>query len=131
MCLVFYNTPPLWCKKQYGVNQFNFPTIDFENFIAKEIPKKLRLGHKMEYVFEQLITHSIKWNLIAKNLLIDNDKQRIGELDFLLKNTENNNIYHVELAYKFYIINTKITDPIHSLIAVSYTHLTLPTTPYV
>ena len=82
---------------------------------AYVIPEQLRLGHKMEHVFEQLIQFSREWNLIAKNLLVDKGKERIGELDFLLTHQPSNTRYHVELAYKFYIINPEITEPIHRL----------------
>jgi len=115
LCFGFYNSVPLWLNKQFGVCQFEFPKIDFSHFQASVIPKQLRLGHKMEHVFEQLIQFSGEWNLIAKNLLADKGKARIGELDFLLTHQPSNTSYHVELAYKFYIINPEITEPIHRL----------------
>lgn len=111
----FYNTPPLWVHTQFVLPQFEFPNVDFTKFIPKTIPQKLRLGHKMEYIFEQLITYSEEWNVIAKNILIDRNKERLGELDFLIEHKQSNNQYHIELAYKFYIINPEISEPIHRL----------------
>ena len=115
LCFGFYNTPPLWVNEQFGLTQFEFPEIDFNNFQASPIPERLRLGHKMEHVFEQLIQFSKDWNLIAKNLLVDKNKERLGELDFLIHHKPSKTNHHVELAYKFYIINPEITEPIHRL----------------
>ncbi|WP_350288575.1 DUF1853 family protein [uncultured Croceitalea sp.] len=115
LCIGFYKTPPLWLKEQFGIVQFQFPTIDFSNFISETIPEQLRLGHKMEHVFEQLLSFSKDWKVLAKNLLIDKGKIRIGELDFLMNHRASGENYHIELAYKFYIINPEITEPIHRL----------------
>jgi len=115
LCIGFYNTPPLWINEQFGIHQFRFPEIDFTFFQALPIPERLRLGHKMEHVFAQLIQFSSDWNLIAKNLVIDKNKARVGELDFLLYHEPTTTKYHVELTYKFYIINPEITEPIHRL----------------
>ena len=115
LCLGFYNTAPLWVKEQFGIKQFDFPQLELSSYLAKQIPEKLRLGHKMEYVFEQLIRFSNQWEVITKNVLIDQDKMRLGELDFILKNKNTQTYYHVELAYKFYIINPEISEPIHRL----------------
>ncbi|MDT0607517.1 DUF1853 family protein [Croceitalea rosinachiae] len=115
LCFGFYETHPLWVYEQFGVTQFKFPDLDLLNFTAQLIPEKLRLGHKMEYVFEQLLQYSKTWEVLAKNILVDHGKTRLGELDFLLKNRETQRIHHVELAYKFYIINPEITEPIYRL----------------
>ncbi len=116
LCHAFYHTPPLWTNGQFGLDQFDFPQLDLATFKASPIPEKLRLGHKMEHVFEQLIGFSRHWNVLAKNLLVDEGKTRIGELDFILSNTTENRCYHIELAYKFYLINPEISEPIHRLI---------------
>ena len=115
LCIGFYKTPPLWLKEQFGVTQFKFPNVDFYYFSALNIPKQLRLGHKMEYAFEQLLEHTPNWQTIAKNLVVRDKRISIGELDFLLNNMETKEILHVELAYKFYIINPEISEPIHRL----------------
>ena len=115
LCYGFYDTEPLWTKTQFGVEQFNFPKISFEKLQAQPIPERIRLGHKMEHVFEQLIGHCSDWDVVAKNLLIDRNKERLGELDFIIHNRLGNEKYHIELAYKYYIINPEITEPIHRL----------------
>ncbi|AWX46051.1 hypothetical protein HME9304_03083 [Flagellimonas maritima] len=115
LCIGFYNTFPLWVKEQFGVSQFEFPQIAIAQFEPKPINKALRLGHQMEEVFEQLLMASEKWKIIAKNLLIDEGKTRLGELDFILQNTNTGKVHHVELAYKFYIIDPEISEPVHRL----------------
>ena len=115
LCSGFYTTEPLWTKTQFGVEQFEFPKTSLEKLNIKPIPERIRLGHKMEHVFEQLIGHNSDWYVVAKNLLIDRNKERLGELDFIIHNKLSNENYHIELAYKFYIINPEITEPIHRL----------------
>lgn len=111
----FYNTAPLWTREQFGLPQFEFPSIDMDSVKNVAIPEKLRLGHQMEYVFRHLITTSEAYEVVLANVLIDEGKVRLGELDFILKNNLTNNYLHVELAYKFYIINPNISEPIHRL----------------
>ncbi len=115
LCLGFYRTPSLWMNTQFGISQFRFPELDFTIFKALPIPERLRIGHKMEHVFAQLIQFSGDWDVVAKNLLVDTNKERIGELDFLIRHKPTAAVYHVELAYKFYIINPRITEPMHRL----------------
>ncbi len=111
----FYYTPPLWTNTQFGIPQFAFPALALSNIGFPSIPDGLRLGHQMEVVFAHLLDTAPKWKLLAKNLLVDVGKTRIGELDFLLQHKESKTVFHIELAYKFYIINPKISEPIHRL----------------
>lgn len=114
-CVGFLNTPPLWVNEQFGIQQFDFPVVDLRNFEAQPIPKKIRLGHQMEYVFKQLIEHCKEYEVLLHNLPIRHGKQTLGEIDFVLKEAATNKFIHVELTYKFYIINLDITEPIHRL----------------
>lgn len=116
LCLGFYFTPPLWTNTQFGIQQFEFPQLQLGDFKPNSINERLRLGHQMEHVFEQLISYSKHWEIISKNVLVDKGKNRIGEIDFILENTEIKEVYHIELAYKFYIVNPEISEPIHRLI---------------
>lgn len=112
----FYNTPPLWKNIQFGVQQFQMPTVDPVTDISIQIPERLRLGHKMEYVFKHLIKLSETYEVSHSNMNVEEGKLRIGELDFILKERNSNTNLHVELAYKFYIINPEISQPIYRLI---------------
>ncbi len=111
----FYGTPSLWNGHQFGIQQFVFPEVDFTSFSPEEIPQNIRLGHQMEHAFEQLITHESTYEILLKNQAIRSDKITIGEIDFILKHTKTKEIQHVELTYKFYIVDSSISEPIHRL----------------
>lgn len=111
----FHSTPPLWKNQQFGLQQFEFPELDLATPKPIELPTNLRLGHQMEYVFKHLISTSSTHEVILSNLLIEEGKTRIGELDFILNEVKTNKYVHVELAYKFYIINPEISEPIYRL----------------
>lgn len=115
-CLGFLNTPPLWVNEQFGIQQFVFPKLNLTNFKPTLIPQKLRLGHQMEYVFKQLIEHSVHYEILVHNIPIRRDKQTLGEIDFILKEVATDKLIHVEMTYKFYIINPEIAEPIHRII---------------
>lgn len=105
----FFHTPPLWKGELDGLKQFVFPKIDFENLKTEVIPSNLRLGHKIEHLFLQLIQHSHEYKVIAHNIPIRRNKISLGELDALLQNTSNESFTHIELTYKFYVIREDST----------------------
>ncbi|TAI48756.1 DUF1853 family protein [Flagellimonas allohymeniacidonis] len=115
MFIGFNSTPPLWSGTQFGVGQFDFPSVDFENFSPKSIPGNIRLGHKMEHVFAQLIEWEGSYEILLQNISIKNGKNTIGEIDFVLSDQKRDSFLHVELTYKFYIIDPSISEPIHRL----------------
>lgn len=111
----FLQTPPLWTKTQFGMRQFKFPEVDLTHFQPKPIPQKLRLGHQMEQVCKQLLDHSPTFEVLLYNEPVRQGKQTIGEIDYILENNTTGKLVHVELTYKFYIINPEISEPIHQL----------------
>jgi len=112
----FLQTPPLWDNRQFEIEQFDFPEIDLTNFNVEAVSQKLRLGHQMEYIFKQLVLHSNKYEILLHNLPIKDGNRTIGEIDFILKDGQTGTLIHIELTYKFYIIDSQIADPIHRLI---------------
>jgi hypothetical protein len=112
----FIETPSLWDSELLDVTQFNFPQIDISNFTPEFIPKNLRLGHQIEHVFHQLLTQHNDFKILLFNVPVRDEKRTLGELDFIIKNTKTNIHYHIELTYKFYLIEFSNTDPIHQLI---------------
>lgn len=111
----FYNTPPLWKNTQFGLKQFEFSKLNVDDRTPIDLPGNLRLGHQMEYVFKYLISISKNHDVILSNIIVEEGKTRVGELDFILKEFKNGQFIHVELAYKFYIINPEISEPIYRL----------------
>lgn len=114
-CVGFLNTPPLWIGEQFGIRQFNFPKLDLSEFVPSPVPKNIRLGHQMEYVFKQLIDYAAEYEVVLYNLPVKNGNRTIGEIDFIVKEVVAEKLIHVELTYKFYIIDPQISEPVHRL----------------
>lgn len=100
----FYNTSPLWSGIYDGLEQFRFPHMDLTTFYLPPVPQNLRLGHQIEYAFQQLLSHSEHYRILVHNLSIDRNKISLGEIDFVLQDMDNGKLVHVELTYKFYIV---------------------------
>lgn len=112
----FLNTPPLWMNTQFEITQFIFPEIHLNQVTPKPFSNRIRLGHQMEHVFKQLITQNQTYKVLLFNLAIKNQTRTIGEIDFILENCITKEIIHVELTYKFYLIDTSISEPMHQII---------------
>ncbi|GLR15600.1 DUF1853 family protein [Portibacter lacus] len=115
-CIGFLNTPPLWEDNLFDIEQFDFPDLDMESFQPAVIPRNIRLGHQIEYVFMQLVTHSPNFDVMLHNLPICDEIRTVGEIDFILKDRKRNQLIHVELTYKFYIVDPAVAEPLHRLI---------------
>lgn len=115
-CVGFLNTAPLWEKEQFDIPQFEFPVLALEGFQPQPIPDNIRLGHQMEYVFKQLVEYSGAYSVMLHNLPIRAGDRTLGEIDFLLAEKTTNKLIHVELTYKFYLLDPDIPEPIHQLI---------------
>lgn len=112
----FLNTPALWDGEQFEIQQFEFPQVSLASFQAKPTPTNIRLGHQMEYVFQQLVEHSGMYSVVLYNLPIRQEGITLGEIDFILRHRETGQFLHVELTYKFYLIDPDIPEPVHRLI---------------
>jgi len=102
----FLNTPPLWIENTFDINQFKIPEINWANFTPASIPDNIRLGHQIEHLFFQIVGHSKEFNILIYNEPIRNKQRTLGEIDFIIENTSSKQLVHVELTYKFYIIDT-------------------------
>lgn len=111
----FLHTPAIWLNAQFGIQQFEFPEVDLSGFSPTPIPQKIRLGHQMEYVCKQLLDHCTRYQVLLHNLPVREGKHTLGEIDFILRDMEKQQLTHVELTYKFYIIDPDISEPIHQL----------------
>jgi hypothetical protein len=108
----FMQTNPLWEGEYMGLHQFKIPDINLTTFTPADLPTKLRLGHRIEHIFGQLITHSHNYEVVVHNLQIQKEKITQGELDFILREHQSQQYIHVELSYKFYIIDPSLSVPI-------------------
>ena len=109
----FIQTQPLWKGDFFGLKQFKLPETDLSTLEKNPIPTNLRLGHRVEHVFAQLINHSDQYDLIAHNLQVQKEKITLGELDFILRERNTHKLLHIELSYKFYILDPSLETPIH------------------
>lgn len=112
----FIKTPPLWLDRQFGIEQFVFPEIDHVAVHTSKVPPNMRLGHKMEHIFKNCLEGQIIFELIAHNVAVKRDNRTIGEIDFLLKDNRDGGILHLELTYKFYLIDPTLGEPMYQLI---------------
>ncbi len=98
-------------EKNENFEMFSFPRKkdkDFNKLKLTPIPENLVLGKRVELFFQDSIANSSNHTILAANLQIIENKVTLGELDFLMKDTLNNEFLHVELVYKFYVYDPKI-----------------------
>lgn len=110
--LGFCYTNPLFEDKMSGLEQFVFEDIDFENidFSSLCVADNMPLGKRVEYFFEFYINNSLRYNLIKKKIQIIDNKNTLGEIDFLLFDKKKNKYLHVELTYKYYLYDESHDD---------------------
>lgn len=112
--LGFLESNSLYINKKFlPIIPFNFVDLAKSDYcidqhIKINISKNEVLGKRAERFFEYCITNSGQYSIIAKNIQIFKDKTTIGELDFLLKDLHKNKVIHVELVYKFYLLDPAI-----------------------
>ncbi|MDA7744460.1 DUF1853 family protein [bacterium] len=95
-----------------GFPTFQLPDLDLKSEVNFDLPSNLRLGHLAEKVVSELINASANFNVLYENVQILEVKRTIGELDFIIENNLNNDIIHLEVAYKFYLYDPSISiDP--------------------
>lgn len=107
----FINTPDLKIhSEKYPFENFKF--LD-ENISESDFnfPNNSVLGMQAEAFFKAYLRLSKNYELLAANLQIHtstslsnrNEKETLGELDYIVRNHATNQIVHIELACKFYL----------------------------
>ena len=82
---------------------FPFHELSLPNTDTELNPNQ-KLGHLCEDAFATLLDSSTNFEILAKNLQIQTDiHTTVGELDFLIRDSESGNLIHLELATKFYL----------------------------
>ncbi|MGB0807051.1 MAG: DUF1853 family protein [Salibacteraceae bacterium] len=92
-----------------GMPTFYLERLDLNVFPDISIAPNLRLGHLVERLVGDLIKSSNNYQVLQDNVQILEGKITIGELDFLIQNRHTNKTTHVELAYKFYLLDPTIS----------------------
>ena len=112
----FLESRLIWFGDKYGMTQFVLPveTLNLSNL--PKIPSNRRLGHQAEFVFLHLLHACAEFDVLAHSIQLIEDKRTLGELDFIIQNVKTEEVLHVELTYKFYILDRSISAPIDQLI---------------
>ncbi|PTX59708.1 hypothetical protein C8N46_10818 [Kordia periserrulae] len=95
-----------------GISTFFLSELKYKQLPEITLPVNRRLGHLIEKVVSELINASENYQLLHENVQIVQNKQTIGELDFIIQHTETKEIIHLELAYKFYLYDASISDDV-------------------
>lgn len=100
-----------------GQATFDLSNVRLLHDLDIELPTNLRLGHLAEKVVAELFKASSNYQLLYENIQVLEGNRTVGELDFLVKDVENDKTIHVELAYKFYLFDPSISSqPINNWI---------------
>ena len=100
-----------------GLPTFDLAVLEVDNDVNFLLPTNLRLGHVAEKVVLHAIEASTNYDTVLHNIQVLDNKQTIGELDFILEEVATQKLIHVELAYKFYLYDPSIShEPIHNWI---------------
>lgn len=67
-----------------------------------------RLGIYFEQLLSFYFAHYPRFELVAKNLQVNNGKRTIGEYDFIVLDKAEKQRYHIEVAIKFYVGLTQL-----------------------
>jgi hypothetical protein len=106
-----------------GKELFKLPEIEVSIADMKrlDMPKYLRLGNRLERFFAFIIQESEGFEMLAQNIQIIENKVTLGELDFIVKNLKNNEIYHIELGGKLYLYDPNIEGELARWVGPNYT----------
>ncbi|ALH95444.1 DUF1853 family protein [Acinetobacter equi] len=82
---------------------------ELQNFLNKLKSTRLGLRFEMLIWFWLLDSNYHPYEVLAHGLQIIQGPKTVGELDFVVKNTENNQIEHWEVALKYYLGESDLT----------------------
>ncbi|MEM9051238.1 MAG: DUF1853 family protein [Bacteroidota bacterium] len=97
-------------KELTGFESFQLSTLKLASLPNITLPTDRRLGHLFEKVVSEGIKASSNFEMIAENIQLIEEKQTIGELDFLIRDKLTSEVIHLELAYKFYLYDSTISE---------------------
>lgn len=92
-----------------GLRTFNLSELNLATDLDFQLPTNIRLGHLAEKIVSESIKSSTNYKVLDENVQVIENKNTIGELDFILENIITKQIIHMELAYKFYLFDPNIS----------------------
>jgi hypothetical protein len=93
-----------------GYPRFDLQDLNTVVDLDFDLPTNLRLGHLVEKIVSKLIRTSSNYEMIYENIQIKKDEKTIGEIDFIIEQTSSKQQIHLELAYKFYLLDPSISE---------------------
>lgn len=100
-----------------GLGVFNLSELNIESDLEFHLPTNIRLGHLVEKIVSELIKSSSNYKVLHENIQVIENKKTIGEIDFILEKIDVKQVFHMELAYKFYLFDPSISlEPINNWI---------------
>lgn len=109
----FWQTPDLWGhaseQAPYPIlipESEHIPALNSDTLSqwSEQLPKRLVLGKRAEHFLQHYLAQHPNIQLLQNSLqIITEEKQTLGELDFLYKNTATGQHYHLEQCFKFYV----------------------------
>lgn len=112
----FLKSRLIWTGDAFGMTQFELPISSVDISKLPLVPTDRRLGHQAEFVFLQLLMSSIEFEVLAHSIQLIGNKRTLGELDYIVRNVQTKEVLHIELTYKFYIVDKAIPEPIDQII---------------
>lgn len=88
-----------------GYKTFEPSQLSFDTIPAHNSPTNLRLGHLVEKSFAALLKGSKNYAVEHENLQVVINGSTIGELDFILRERTTGQLIHLEVTYKFYLLD--------------------------
>jgi len=100
-----------------GLHAFNLSELSLATDLEFQLPTNIRLGHLAERIVSELIKSSSNYKVLYENIQVIEDKNTIGEIDFIIEEIITKRVIHMELAYKFYLFDPSISsEPINNWI---------------
>ena len=92
-----------------GLQSFKLSELQLEPDLDFHLPTNIRLGHLVEKIVSELIKSSANFKVLYENIQIIENKKTIGEIDFIIEEINTKQVIHLELAYKFYLLDPSIS----------------------
>jgi hypothetical protein len=100
-----------------GMKTFHLSSLSLQNDLDFQLATNIRLGHLAEKIVSELIKLSGNYQVLYEHFQIIEDRKTLGEIDFIIENTIDKKLIHLELAYKFYLFDPSISsEPINNWI---------------
>jgi hypothetical protein len=100
-----------------GIQTFDLSELHLATNLEFQLPTNIRLGHLVEKIVSELIKASTNYKVLYENIQVIEDKKTIGEIDFIIEDKNTKQVIHMELAYKFYLFDPRISSvPINNWI---------------